>query len=254
MKKLLAILLVSILFFGCTQQAQLQNPPSKEPVKTPPKTQSPAAKDTTPPELKLSGFAETTDKPLLDFSGTTEPSATVKVNDAAVKVANGKFSYSASLVEGENIIVVVAADKAGNKKTITKTIVYTKPQAPIDTSKDSYVPANGVVNTQELKIHLGVGPASAGKDGFDIDMAKLMPGSTSETMMALSNKLDSAVHLEYSISGSASGVVKLPAPVTLYKLGEQRFVKLTIAVPPELAYGDYEGVLTIKETRERANQ
>ena len=60
-------------------------------------------------------------------SGTTNDSTsspvTVKINGEAVSVAaNGTFSKTITLTEGENVITIVATDSAGKSTTVTRTV------------------------------------------------------------------------------------------------------------------------------------
>jgi len=56
-------------------------------------------------------------------TGTTESNASVRVNGQGVAVIAGNFSATVPLVEGNNTILVFAADEAGNTATITRTVV-----------------------------------------------------------------------------------------------------------------------------------
>jgi bacillopeptidase F len=61
-------------------------------------------------------------------SGITDPGNTVTINDHFVIVnTDGKFSYNIILNEGNNILIIVASDKAGNKTTTERKITYSTP-------------------------------------------------------------------------------------------------------------------------------
>jgi len=87
--------------------------------------------DTTPPELTVTTpvpFQEVHRLPL-QVKGTTEPGATVTVNDSNITVeADGSFLYELSeLGEGEMFIIkVVAKDAAGNTTKKNINVEYVK--------------------------------------------------------------------------------------------------------------------------------
>lgn len=61
------------------------------------------------------------------IEGTTGEEVLVKINGLPVVVdSEGTFSYSISLVEGSNTIVIMAIDIAGNTEQKTLTITYEK--------------------------------------------------------------------------------------------------------------------------------
>jgi hypothetical protein len=76
--------------------------------------------DKEPPELVVNqpkdGFSTNDER--MEISGTTEPNASVFVNQhQAVVQSDGSFSLSILLSEGENELVIEAVDRAGNKST-----------------------------------------------------------------------------------------------------------------------------------------
>jgi len=76
--------------------------------------------DETPPELEVSEPADGAtlfgEENKITIKGKTEEKTTVTVNDRFVIVdSGGNFEYPFTLDEGENTILVVATDKAGNK-------------------------------------------------------------------------------------------------------------------------------------------
>ncbi len=80
------------------------------------------------PELTLeepeNGF-ETSDA-RLEIKGTTEPNASVFVNQhQAVVQPNGNFVFNTLLNEGENTLIIEAVDRAGNKTVQELTVTYT---------------------------------------------------------------------------------------------------------------------------------
>lgn len=62
----------------------------------------------------------------LVVSGTTEPSASVHINDRiAIVNGSGDFSLTFSLNEGENTFEITTTDRAGNQTKETRTVTYT---------------------------------------------------------------------------------------------------------------------------------
>jgi methyl-accepting chemotaxis protein len=62
-------------------------------------------------------------------SGTTEPGVTLEVNGVLVAVdGNGGFSVELALLEGENEIMAVATDPAGNSATDSASVTFDDPQ------------------------------------------------------------------------------------------------------------------------------
>ena len=81
-------------------------------------------------ELSIADGASFSD-PLLQLSGTTSPGASVTVNRRPVTVGTlGDFQTTVSMVEGENVIEVLAIDLAGNGSILTRRVRYEIPQAP----------------------------------------------------------------------------------------------------------------------------
>ena len=69
----------------------------------------------------------TTSKSEIQINGKTNKEIFVKVNDLPIVVdANGNFHTSVRLKEGENSIVVIAADIAGNTEEKTLAVTYQK--------------------------------------------------------------------------------------------------------------------------------
>ncbi len=94
------------------------------------------AVDTIPPGLYVDDIPSSTDLPTLLLSGTVEGGAslTVEVNPpvTAVGIAetNGVWSYSATLVEGDNDIIFTAADGVGNAIVDSVAITRLPPPPP----------------------------------------------------------------------------------------------------------------------------
>lgn len=83
--------------------------------------------DTTKPQLTITSPTNgaITKNSTITVSGTvTDQSAvTLTVNGTSTSVTNGSFSTSVSLLEGTNVITVVATDASGNKTTQTITVI-----------------------------------------------------------------------------------------------------------------------------------
>jgi len=77
--------------------------------------------DTTPPELTMATPLDGTQvygelKRNIEVRGVTDPEAEVMINDYfSVVGSDGSFSTRLKLEEGDNIIVVIASDEAGNE-------------------------------------------------------------------------------------------------------------------------------------------
>ncbi len=85
---------------------------------------------TLPPDIRLN-VAEgvTVSDALLQVVGHTESGASVAVNGRVVPVSTlGDFQTSVFLVEGDNLIQVVARDQAGNTATLTRRVSMGAPQ------------------------------------------------------------------------------------------------------------------------------
>ncbi len=85
--------------------------------------------DATPPQLVITSpvgmNVPLTYNSTLKIEGITEPDATVTINGVTVPVGNdGKFSYDATLVKGENIFYIVATDPYGNSAYMVVTALY----------------------------------------------------------------------------------------------------------------------------------
>ncbi len=82
-----------------------------------------------PPELTVDGFEDgkTVDKPDFIVQGKTDKEVFIQINNAPVVVrADGSFSTTITLKEGDNMVSVVATDVAGNETKQEAKIVYKK--------------------------------------------------------------------------------------------------------------------------------
>ena len=63
----------------------------------------------------------------ITIRGRTDPSAIVAINgQKALVTSDGTFSYLFPLNDGDNKITVEAADEAGNKTTVEKTVIFSR--------------------------------------------------------------------------------------------------------------------------------
>jgi cobalamin biosynthesis Mg chelatase CobN len=74
------------------------------------------------PVIKIKEGSDTTESSA-HISGTVEPGSTVLVNGKPVSVdAQGKYSTTLPLSDGANKIIVTVTDRAGNTRTVEKTV------------------------------------------------------------------------------------------------------------------------------------
>jgi hypothetical protein len=108
--------------------------------------------DTINPSLTISTLNDgtVTSNPTLNVSGNATDNVAVQsvtVNGSSVQLdASGNFSTAVVLVDGANIITVVATDSADNSTTITRTITYV-----VNTTELSVTaPVDNLVSAQEI--------------------------------------------------------------------------------------------------------
>lgn len=85
----------------------------------------------TPPILQVDqptdGSTVTSDQNTITVSGKAEENSTVTINGRLAIVANdGSFSLTYGLSQGDNSLVIVATDQAGNQTTVNRKVTYTK--------------------------------------------------------------------------------------------------------------------------------
>jgi hypothetical protein len=89
------------------------------------------AMDESPPSVTIDAPEDgaTVNSSTVVVSGFTEPGAGLVVNSIVVEVQDdGSFECSVVLVEGENVITAVATDEAGNRASISITVIYVVPE------------------------------------------------------------------------------------------------------------------------------
>lgn len=96
--------------------------------------------DTTPPAPpKISDLPEFTNKTVIDITGNSEPGATILIEengkeDEVLANKSGEFTYSWSLLDGENKISAKAKDASGNESLESTVQVVTYDNKPPDVS------------------------------------------------------------------------------------------------------------------------
>ncbi len=95
--------------------------------------------DKTAPMLEVNPPPPITNQPSITITGKTESGATVTINGtAATTKGDGSFSGTAKLVEGKNVITVIATDGSGNqtKKNVWVTLDTQPPSVVVDKFAD----------------------------------------------------------------------------------------------------------------------
>lgn len=86
--------------------------------------------DSSPPELTVESPSDGASyfgasEKNIKVRGSSEPGSTVQINGSFVILSyEGRFEYTLSLDAGENIISIVARDKAGNETVEIRTVTY----------------------------------------------------------------------------------------------------------------------------------
>lgn len=96
------------------------------PIETP--TPTPAPQDTNPPELKINPIPLNVTFEKLTISGTAQdPSGILVVTVNGIYAGTTRWNSTLTLVNGTNIITIVAVDRLGNINTERRTITYIPP-------------------------------------------------------------------------------------------------------------------------------
>ena len=87
---------------------------------------------TTPPIVTLNvGEGQTFGEDVLTLSGTTDPGSIVQINGQSIPTSEaGNFAITLGLLEGANIINIVARDRAGNTTSLARQVTYQPGSAP----------------------------------------------------------------------------------------------------------------------------
>jgi hypothetical protein len=106
--------------------------PAPAPVTTPTTVPTPASTPATAAAGLTLTISEPADETVVNqdtilVAGRTEPDAVVSVNGNIVTGIDedGNFATAVSLLDGPNLIEVIASDYAGNQSTQTLTVIYT---------------------------------------------------------------------------------------------------------------------------------
>lgn len=119
--------------------------------------------DTVPPVISLSALSNgsITSEPVQNISGTVTDVGQIAllVNSVPVDVISGAFSTAVTLAEGQNQVVVIAADAAGNTVQQVRSITYdgTKPVIIIT---DTTLPDNAITKSSVYAIAGSVSEAA----------------------------------------------------------------------------------------------
>jgi hypothetical protein len=96
--------------------------------------------DETPPPLTISSPSDgvMVETQAITVSGTTEPTASLKVGGVLVAVDRyGWFSCTVTLMEGANNIVAIATDEAGNWAVVTRSVTFVNPLSGLNDDIDA---------------------------------------------------------------------------------------------------------------------
>ncbi|PSL17101.1 FecR domain-containing protein [Shimia abyssi] len=141
--------------------------------------------DNTPPFLTLfaPGEGELFEADRVELLGASESGVTLTLNGQAVEVAeDGSFLLAAALIEGNNQLVIVATDAAGNRSEKRRQVVYV-PKTSVEIIVDPNLPRSGdvlVSRTGEMTL-LGTSSAQAGlemllRDGAGAEIGRTRIG------------------------------------------------------------------------------
>jgi len=105
------------------------------------------ASDVWPPVLFLLGVPFITNHTPITVTGLTETGAVLTINDTDIAVdAQGRFSTTLSLSEGDNLLTATAADAMGNSIVVTQTVTLDRIPPPLSLT----YPPEGLVTTLEV--------------------------------------------------------------------------------------------------------
>ncbi len=114
------------------------NPTTMPPYQAPSKPYSPSQPTTTPTQVSQNQITLTVSSPTngqevstptIVVTGKTVPNADVVVNETDLKAdANGNFSITITLEEGDNYLLITASDPAGNFSEWEGSVTYTPAQ------------------------------------------------------------------------------------------------------------------------------
>jgi hypothetical protein len=179
--------------------------------------------DTTPPSLAISAPASGSNvsQPSVAVQGTTEAGATVWVN--GVVASNGTAAWSARVVlaEGNNTILVLAQDAAGNFATQSILVAY----MPVDyVTPDELAAAQtmlmGLINNLTTALQENVSALDARLDGLDLALAENVTSIQENITSALTRitafedaLLENISNLQGQINATVNDIAALEADV-----------------------------------------
>ena len=116
-----------------------------------PRCAVPPPPDTTPPALSIDSPADgaTVNDPTVVVSGTATDAggiASVTVNGIGAILIGDTYSVDVSLVEGGNLITVVAVDGSGNTDTVAVTVMYKLPTPSVSLNLHKVGSSTGVLS------------------------------------------------------------------------------------------------------------
>ena len=144
-KKIIVLLVASLIFAGCTLPAEISKLTESLPGGQKPETSqaspsgvspSPSVIEETVPiseglllEITSPQNDAIVNNPQITIKGTTGATADVFINEVETKAdSKGNFSAKLTLEEGENEIVIVANDAEGNYAETQLTVTYAVPE------------------------------------------------------------------------------------------------------------------------------
>jgi YD repeat-containing protein len=155
-------------------------------------------RDTTPPTLTvvqpLNGMITKQDTTLVVGTATDSTALTLTINGASVPVGgNGQFSFQLSLVEGSNLLSIVATDAAGNTSTVTRLVIKDSKAPtltvvhPVDgmvTKQDTTLVDGTVTDSTAVTLTINGIPVSVGGNGQFSFQLPLVEGSNTLSIVA----------------------------------------------------------------------
>ena len=166
------------------------------------------------PDLKINAFDTLTNAGTLTIAGTVNDASGIKsltINGEEVSVKEDcGFNHTVTLTEGTNTITVVATDSAGNKTTVTKTVLYDKTAptltvtAPTGTAVGTPTYANNATYTISGKatdtngiasVTINGASVSVGNDGTFSKTVELDTTKTNEFVIVVTDKIGNVTTL-----------------------------------------------------------
>jgi RHS repeat-associated protein len=178
--------------------------------------------DTTAPSITIASPADATTvaNPALTINGTVSDAgsglATLTCNGTAATITNGTFTCSATLVEGNNSIAVIATDKVGNQAASTLAVsldtrspelVVSSPAANSCVNGTSIVISGHATDPHLGSVHLSITPGSG-----SVTVTPNADGTFSETL-PLGTDGKYVIAVEASDAAGHTAVATIPLTV-----------------------------------------